>query len=308
VWADAAKPHADFVRREVSQNVQKLVKKTRDTRVRSTVLAFTRHFLDLILDPSETEFADAISCYEKFFPVGRTREQAKALFLNIFDYDKFRDKDNFGKHWNAYDLCARSRFGVCPYCHLRTTGTALPDLANGVKGYRPDLDHYHPKSEYPFLALSLGNLIPVCELCNGPKMKHDADVLASPMLHPMRHPESIRFALGEAGDFESPLMWNLQGPDSAYRIEVIGHMNIGLSARAITVFQLVKRYNESAVVTGVLDRMRELGREWDQTHKLFAFVAKTDYRTLTASAYRNRLQGRLFRDLHEQLCVPLPMK
>lgn len=306
VWADAEIDHRNYVKAQIHKRIKRIVRSEPDTRIRSTVLAFTRYFLDSLLDVAQTEFTDAIVCYEKMFPAGRSREQAKKIFNILFNYDAFSNKEKYlnGK-WCAYELCARARFHICPYCHLQSIATAVPNPSANIGGYRPELDHYFSKSDYPFLALSLGNLIPSCETCNGPKMKHDHDVGFEPTLHPFGHEESVRFALGEGGEFESPLMWNLQGKDSAYCIEVMAHRNIALASTSMRIFQLKSRYNETSLIAEVLERLRELGREWDQTHLLFHFVAKTDYRNLEKDGYRNRFRGRLFRDLHEQLCVPL---
>jgi hypothetical protein len=49
--------------------------------------------------------------------------------------------------------------GVCPYCD----GTLTPPLAK--------VDHFYPKSEYPFLALTPENLVPACTDCNSIQVK-----------------------------------------------------------------------------------------------------------------------------------------
>ncbi|MCP5523411.1 MAG: HNH endonuclease [Verrucomicrobiales bacterium] len=49
--------------------------------------------------------------------------------------------------------------GVCPYCD----GTLTPS--------RAEVDHFYPKSEYPFLALLPENLVPACKGCNSIQVK-----------------------------------------------------------------------------------------------------------------------------------------
>lgn len=52
---------------------------------------------------------------------------------------------------------------TCVYCNRQYIFT----VTKGKKGIvRPEFDHYLPKSIYPFLALSLYNLIPSCHICN----------------------------------------------------------------------------------------------------------------------------------------------
>lgn len=61
---------------------------------------------------------------------------------------------------------------TCPYCNRNyifsieiDRGKANPVIA------KPQLDHFYPKSSYPFLGASLYNLIPSCNFCNGLEVK-----------------------------------------------------------------------------------------------------------------------------------------
>ncbi len=63
-------------------------------------------------------------------------------------------------YWLQSQLCVR----VCPYCNRIYTTTLY-----GKKRIRPDFDHFYPQSRYPYLAVSLFNLIPSCNICNKAK-------------------------------------------------------------------------------------------------------------------------------------------
>ena len=52
---------------------------------------------------------------------------------------------------------------VCPYCQRNYISSYEE---NNSKKTTADLDHFYPKSLYPFLALSLYNFIPSCQICN----------------------------------------------------------------------------------------------------------------------------------------------
>lgn len=56
---------------------------------------------------------------------------------------------------------------ICPYCNRSFIYTTPK------KGTRPQYDHYYPKSKYPYLALSMYNLIPCCPVCNNAKNAED---------------------------------------------------------------------------------------------------------------------------------------
>lgn len=101
--------------------------------------------------------------------------------IGVIDSDDVEDK--FKKEYNKF--CNR-KFGigwaqmigvtVCPYCNRSYIFTS------NKKGTRPQYDHYFPKSKYPYLALSMYNLIPCCAVCNG--LKHDDDTAENPIIYP----------------------------------------------------------------------------------------------------------------------------
>ncbi len=91
---------------------------------------------------------------------------------DIFDYDFVSEK--FG-----YELIEFSGLKVCPYCNEEDIR-----VVKGVKKYRPDIDHFYPKSKYPFLAVSLNNFIPSGGRCNS-AFKKEVDMIdgyLSPLL------------------------------------------------------------------------------------------------------------------------------
>lgn len=69
--------------------------------------------------------------------------------------------------WNAYAFTTKMEIDVCPYCGRQYTFT-LGDGKEEKKG-RPQIDHYIPEAEYPFLSCSLYNFIPSCASCNHQK-------------------------------------------------------------------------------------------------------------------------------------------
>lgn len=75
------------------------------------------------------------------------------------DYYEYKNKK-----YNAYFLCKELNINVCPYCNKNYIVT-ISDVKNDIFT-RPTLDHFFDKATYPFLALSLYNLIPSCHICN----------------------------------------------------------------------------------------------------------------------------------------------
>lgn len=90
-------------------------------------------------------------------------EEWKDRILKIYDYEAFsKIKRNSNKEWSPYKYVEMMKVRLCPYCNRHYVTTInLPKRA-----YRADIDHFLPKSEYPFLAMSLGNWVPSCMPCN----------------------------------------------------------------------------------------------------------------------------------------------
>lgn len=97
----------------------------------------------------------------------------------LFDYDAFSKRKNA---WGAYDLVRAHGLRICPYCQLHHVNYYVSN-DDGAFRMRPPLDHFYPKSIYPYLAVSLFNLIPSCTQCNS-SVKRDGDP-GGAVPHPM---------------------------------------------------------------------------------------------------------------------------
>lgn len=64
--------------------------------------------------------------------------------------------------WNPYLLQYNRKIRTCPYCNRQYI---TPLYKEGGK-VRADMDHFYPKSRYPYFSLSIYNLIPCCKVCN----------------------------------------------------------------------------------------------------------------------------------------------
>ena len=105
--------------------------------------------------------------------VGDEKKHEKALYEYVFPYDEFAKLKHTDSHWAIYELVARLGVKVCPYCNRLFTTTVNTQKHK----VRPQLDHFRNKKDYPFLALSINNLIPVCGVCNLLKLDRDADLI-----------------------------------------------------------------------------------------------------------------------------------
>ena len=105
-------------------------------------------------------YQEANNVFQKAF----SRKAVWRVLEKIFDYQDFSDRFRVL-------FIERSQVSVCPYCNRSFITRYIKD---GHPRYTGDLDHYYCKSLYPFFAVNLWNLIPVCGVCNERlKLNHD---------------------------------------------------------------------------------------------------------------------------------------
>jgi len=81
----------------------------------------------------------------------------------------------------AYKFVEKLDLKTCPYCNRNYI--SYIEISDGnTKKTRPQLDHFYPKTIYPFLACSFYNLIPSCTTCN--HIKSDDDSFNDKLINP----------------------------------------------------------------------------------------------------------------------------
>ncbi|MCF5732955.1 hypothetical protein [Pseudomonas syringae] len=247
VWQDATAYHLDFLNTQIEAGLESLGASFIDRMV----YGFLIENRVLITEGTPSEIASSISRYENLFGYGILRSCAAEKLKTIFDYTAFSKKTN--KPWTAYHLCNTAQYKVCCYCHMVSTGTCLPD--EETQGYRPPIDHYYTKSDYPFLALTLSNLIPCCEKCNGSQMKHDLDFAKVLHLNPLVDKETIVFELQPiASENLLAEAYTLSLKPSDYKLALSTTENHAASLASIATFQLRSRYGEYSTTAFYLAR------------------------------------------------------
>lgn len=120
---------------------------------------------------------------------------------NAFGYDDFVSppekekwyidfkKKNGGKDWSIKVLSEKINIDVCPYCNRQYIfGYDVEEQEkNSKKGKQvnikiikkntAEIDHFYPKSHYPFFSCSLYNFVPSCHICNSIKQAQDKNIL-----------------------------------------------------------------------------------------------------------------------------------
>lgn len=83
--------------------------------------------------------------------------------INTMNYNLYKNKIDLDiLEWSAYHFVLQLGLKVCPYCNRQY----ITPLYSGNGKVRGDLDHFYPKSKYPYFAMSIYNLVPCCKSCN----------------------------------------------------------------------------------------------------------------------------------------------
>lgn len=216
----------------------------------------------------------------------------------IFDYDQFSSKEKSG--WSAYKLCQQSRYSVCPYCNQAYAFTVM----RGKKGFRPTLDHFFPKHKYPFLALSLYNLIPSCYICNS-NLKGKIDFYEEEHLHPFACNREIKFQLETAVGHE---LIDLLGNDSLQsfmekaKLAVVSQDTLA-EKNSVKTFLLEHRFSGNMSVIHRFVRARRrygAGRINDIKNVLGKSVDENLVLQFDKQNYKDEMLGKIFLDLYAQ--------
>ena len=141
----------------------------------------------------------------------------------------------FGKKWaQAIGVT------ICPYCNRSYIFTS------NKRGTRPQYDHDFPKSKYPYLALSMYNLIPCCAACNG--LKHDKNTHETPIIYPYTDSYGEKAVFEESGvNADNIEAW--LGTAKEYKITIRYADDIedelkGKIKNAVTIFKLEELYSK----------------------------------------------------------------
>ena len=137
---------------------------------------------------------------------------AKKMLEYVFCYDRVTKNQV-----KTYAFVNSIGIRVCPYCNRNYVQVYITEKGEGDDNEfhtRPQLDHFWNRSMYPFLAISMGNLVPSCAVCNS--VKHDKN---NKILYPYKEGinDGYRFSINTIKSIA--YMTKLHGCESDYELE-----------------------------------------------------------------------------------------
>ena len=136
-----------------------------------------KEIVENLLKADSEALKEHIAYFAKHYPSSIEHNSKLNILLREEIFEK--EYKNWGKRtkeYNAYEFVQTLDLNSCPYCNRNYTFTVV----NASGKMRPQIDHFYPKSEFPFLAMSFFNLIPSCPNCNHTKSDDFNEDLINP--------------------------------------------------------------------------------------------------------------------------------
>jgi len=290
--------------------ISKSLKKSIENKLKSKLwlyekecLTYIKNNLEDILKADDTELKKFIKHFTdnyKGIAIGKINQKEKnwKRLYKILRKDIFeKEYKNWGsrKKYGAYYFVKALKLDSCPYCNRNYT--FVVDDNNGK--LRPEIDHFYPKSIYPFLAMSFFNLIPSCSICNHTKSDKVKENLENPYdIEPNSYqftytPQNVEFAVVEKEkyDFDS------------FEIEINGNES------NIELFKLRELYRQHKdIVLELLIKKAYYPQSYIKELSDFGFGQDEIYRYLFSNYNQDedlhkRPLSKLVRDISEELGI-----
>lgn len=88
-------------------------------------------------------------------------------------------EEGYAKQLDKWKYVKMRKIEVCPYCGRAKIPT-IDDV--GDRRYKPEIDHFLPKSKFPFFGMSAANMIPCCSVCNDIAQKGEQSPLSNNLI------------------------------------------------------------------------------------------------------------------------------
>ena len=175
----------DFIQNRVRNvlNVGHILKGTKNSKKKirvSTALEvelkklLDDRYLKVLITLSPEKFEDLISKVRlNYSRILDKESNCYKIIYNIFVSSVYETKFDKLSFINSISV------DTCPYCNRGYIYSL--DKTDEIK---PQIDHFYPKSLYPFIAMSFYNLIPSCQTCNGFGAKEEKDPLKVNLTNP----------------------------------------------------------------------------------------------------------------------------
>lgn len=235
LWSEFNASHRKFYVAKIEKAIYKLKKE--GLAISLMAANFLEKNIEDIVSSDIRSIRRVLDIYERKYSSERLRSKIAEKISKHISYDNFSRKVA-GKKNLCYEMSLKIsndfKIKCCPFCQINS----ILSKGEGVDyQYRSDLDHFFCKSKYPFLSISIWNLIPICKECNT-TFKSDNNFFLNKHHNPIFDREELKF------DFEKSI---LSGVDMDNSIIDIGIYSKSDSIKnSAKTFDLIYRYQKLA--------------------------------------------------------------
>ncbi|MGG6229373.1 HNH endonuclease [Tenacibaculum sp. SDUM215027] len=210
------------------------------SEIESRVYRFLRIRLKNIITGSPIVLNEIVNHFDTTFPEDifydfdekgkKVDSKIAKRIKEIFNYKTFRSSDFCINHLRELGFQDRT---PCPYCNFDELSIVTRNIGNNDLALL-DLDHFIPQSKYPFLSLSLYNLIPSCHNCNS-RFKGETLFLIDTHINPFdkSFDEHFRFKL------DTPFIYGMDINDFSFSYSIEN----GFPDNSIIDLNIIQRYD-----------------------------------------------------------------
>ncbi|WP_272656975.1 MULTISPECIES: HNH endonuclease [unclassified Providencia] len=293
-WKNAADKHTKYLNEIIMDFLNK-----RKPRLLGKVKAreFIEEIHHLVLLSSREDILESIDIYMRY--KNNLSENINDLLIfnkqvkTVFNYNKFIRKTG---EWNAYKLCEKSLTRTCPYCNHSFAFT----IQIHGRGFRPTLDHFYSKDDFPHLALTLNNLVPSCNTCNS-SLKGKKDFYIYKHLNPLWDGENLTFNLSHE-DGVLNIENGIRISSENLRVNISMDEECPLSQLSLETFMLQERYSMLTVEAADFANCK-LNFEHAKNSGIdyFRDIDESLLLRFDKNGYNKYILGKLYLDLYRQL-------
>lgn len=182
-WENIKKLHNIYCENEInydetkfptfSYETKEFLKKITPYRQAIAISPFHVTIKELGISEEEISWLKKVNGIYKSY-LNKLSKKKQKIFNNnlkmVFNYKKFSESEAKEK-WNRHKLLSYMGIRTCCYCNrqyithyfVKDSYRNSPHITYKTTA---DLDHFYPQDQYPFLALSLYNFVPSCQICN----------------------------------------------------------------------------------------------------------------------------------------------
>jgi len=214
-------------------------------------------------------------------------KQYKDIFEDLYKNQLSGNEKLKKQFFNLFE-----NINVCPYCNRNFINPIYKEhsLGGDNKNQSPDIEHFFPKSIYPFLSLSISNLLPSCAFCN--KIKSDVDTFKHNCLSPYEIKDSdFRF------DFSLEL-------NQVKKVKFISKTD----SKNSEILHLESLYNEvhSKYINDIFDDILKYPRTYKDSLKKEFKLTEDDYKKVFRNYYKEEHfnkhpLSKMTKDLYNQI-------